>query len=392
MRRGYSRITAAVVTQGLCELVVSHLALTDYKRRLPASLLARLLLLAGALGRSLSFVAQRCDGAPSDETLRRAVLYNLPGPEILEARLVAALHSLLPPRLLRRPLPAALDFHQRPFYGEGATPGVRGGKREAGTDLFWTYATLVLPSRGTRHTVGLCRVVPGEPQQRAVRRLLAQAGRAGVRLRYLLMDRAFHDAAVIAALQERGTPFVVPLTRRGDERGAAGTARFFRRGQASGWSSHSWSARVTRWDERRQKEVRGVGARVTVGVCVAARGGGRRPLVFAASRVAWPPRLVAKRYRARFGIEASYRQLGEGLAATTSKDARVRLLLVGLALLLRQCWCLGVVPEGFERAGRGATLRLVELRTWLLIQLTRELGFRLERLTDPPAPPTPTAA
>jgi hypothetical protein len=70
----------------------------------------------------------------------------------------------------------------------------------------------------------------------------------------------------------------------------------------------------------------------------------------------------------------------------------VRLLLVGLALLLRQCWCLGVDREGFEGAGRGATLRLVELRTWLLIQLARELGFRLERLTDPPDPPTLTAA
>ena len=392
MRRNYSRITAVIVTQGLCELVVSHLALTDYKRRLPASLLARLLLLAGALGRSLSFVAQRCDEAPSDETLRKAVLYNLPGPELLRARLVAALHSLLPPRLFRRTHPAALDFHQRPFYGDGATPGVRGGKREAGTDLFWTYATLCLVSRGTRYTVGFCQVMPGETQEQAVNRLLAQAEQAGVRVRYLLMDRAFHDAAVIANLQGRGIPFVVPLTRRGDERNGTSTAQFFRRGQMSGGSSYSWSSRVTRWDEEKQKQVRGVGVRVTVGVCVVARRGGRRPLVYATSRVSWPPHLVARRYRTRFGIETSYRQLGEGLAATTSKDGRVRLLLVGLALLLRQCWCLEMDRAGLQGSGRRAVLRLVELRTWLLVQLALELRFRLELLTDPPGGPTLTAA
>ena len=353
MRRSHCRITSAIVTHALCELVVSHLALTDFRRRLPASLLARLMLLAGALGRSLSFVAQRCGEAPSDETLRRAVLYNLPGPDLLRERLVSALHSLLPPRLLRRPCPAALDFHQRPFYGDEATPGVRGGKREAGTRYFWTYATLVLLSRGGRYTVGLCQVARGETQEQAVCRLLAQAERAGVRLRYLLMDRAFHDAAVVARLQECGVPFVVPMTRRGKEERGSGTSPFFRRGQTSGWASHSWSARVTRWDEAKQKEVRGKGVRVTVGVCVAARPGGRRPLVFAAWRVSWPPRLVRSRYRARFGIETSYRQLGEALAATTSKDQRVRLLLVGLALLVRQYWCMATGPEGAAQGARG---------------------------------------
>jgi hypothetical protein len=391
MRRNYSRITAAVVTQGLCELVVSHLALTDYKRRLPASLLARLLLLAGALGRSLSFVAQRCDKAPSDETLRKAVLFNLPGPELLRARLLAALHALLPARLLRRFVPCALDFHQRPFYGEPTTPGVRGGKREAGTDYFWTYATLCILSRGQRYSVGLTQVSPGETPEQAVHRLLEQAKQAGVRVRYLLMDRAFHDAAVIATLQERGIPFVVPLTRRGDENSAAGTAQFFRRGQLSGWTSYSWSSRVTRWDEEKQKQVRGRGVEVCVAVCVVARGE-KRPMVFAAWRINWQPQMVRRRYRSRFGIETSYRQLGEGLAATTSKDERVRLLLVGLALLLRQCWCLEMDQAGLTGQGRKAVLRLVELRTWLVIQLALLLGLRLELLIYTPDGPILTAA
>ena len=48
--------------------------------------------------------------------------------------------------------------------------------------------------------------------------------------------------------------------------------------------------------------------------------------------------------------------------------------------------------EGAAGQGRGAILRLVELRTWLVIELARLLGLRLEWMTDPPDGPTLTAA
>jgi hypothetical protein len=70
----------------------------------------------------------------------------------------------------------------------------------------------------------------------------------------------------------------------------------------------------------------------------------------------------------------------------------VRLLLIGLALLLRQYWCRCGDQGGEEDRGRGAVVRLVELRTWLLIQLAGELGFRLEVETHPPDGKTFTAA
>src|SRR5207248_5004566 len=72
-------------------------------------------------------------------------------------------------------------------------------------------------------------------------------------------------------------------------------------------------------------------------------------------------------YRRRFGIETSYRQQNEGLGRTTKKDVGYRLLLVGLALLLRQVW------------------------VWLTWQLARDRGARptqwleelpLQRLLD----------
>ena len=57
-----------------------------------------------------------------------------------------------------------------------------------------------------------------------------------------------------------------------------------------------------------------------------------------AGRVRQRARLAKMAYRRRFGIETSYRQLNEGKGKTTKKDVAYRLLLVGLALLLRQVW------------------------------------------------------
>ncbi|MBI3965245.1 MAG: hypothetical protein HY329_06390 [Chloroflexi bacterium] len=47
---------------------------------------------------------------------------------------------------------------------------------------------------------------------------------------------------------------------------------------------------------------------------------------------------VAAAYRQRFGIEASYRQDNQVRARTSSRDPRLRLLLMGLAVLLTNLW------------------------------------------------------
>ena len=71
-----------------------------------------------------------------------------------------------------------------------------------------------------------------------------------------------------------------------------------------------------------------------------------------------------------FCLHLSYRQLGETLAHTTSRDPRVRLLLVAVSLLIRAWWLLG---DGKP---------LGELRDRLLRWLFEN--------TRPAAPQTPT--
>ena len=95
-----------------------------------------------------------------------------------------------------------------------------------------------------------------------------------------------------------------------------------------------------------------------------------RPLVFAfwgfgPSSPAW----AREEYRKRYGIETSYRQMNQGRIRTWARDPRLRLLLVEIALILRNVWVwLHRVVLGRVR-GRGIELHLelLRLRTMLLM-------------------------
>jgi IS4 transposase len=61
-------------------------------------------------------------------------------------------------------------------------------------------------------------------------------------------------------------------------------------------------------------------------------------VLFGAWRVRGSTREVHRRYRTRFGIEASYRQLRQARIYTGTRDPRLRLVFVAVALVLRNLW------------------------------------------------------
>lgn len=302
--------------------VADAVGLTDYSARASRTVVARALIYAAVLTRSVSAAARAVVGV-GRETLRKALAAALPATlDLLEDRVARGLHAVLPRRARRRPLPVALDLHLRPFYGHHRTPGLCGGPPKDGARWFWGYATAVVLTPGRRHTLALLAVRRRETPDAIVERVLTQIGRTGVRIRYLLLDRGFYASGVIAALQRRRVRFIIPMVRRGRV-----TEPFFRR-HARGWFEYTIRNRRHRADSVhvRVAAVPQLDGRPRVYVC----SGGFHSL----------PRLVLC-YRRRFGIEASYRQLGEALARTTSTDPRVRLLLVAVALLIRAWWLLG---------------------------------------------------
>jgi SAM-dependent methyltransferase len=88
------------------------------------------------------------------------------------------------------------------------------------------------------------------------------------------------------------------------------------------------------------------------------------------------PQRIRKRYRRRFGIESSYRQMKQVRARTTSPNPALRFLLMGVALLILNVWIslhwlfLRVPGRGPARVARAA-FRLDRMRSFLTRAIER---------------------
>jgi hypothetical protein len=368
MRPVHFTLTSRSVTSMVVESLVWMLELHNVGTRITARLLAQLWVRMAAQRTSLSNAAAQYRGMPSDETLRRAQWSNIPE-EIatLEQRLNDALTSWVPRGLRKRPQRLAIDLTLLPYYGAANTSGIYRGQAKLGTKRFWAYATCQIVTHGKRLVLGLLPITSNQRLELVIEKLLAQAARGGVQPACLLLDRGFYGSHVIDWLQRQGIPFILPMIRRGrkltDPRGPTGTQPFFAPGE--GWAEYCWTGRKNRGP--------------TVKVQVARVGRGKRPpLVFVVHRLAHSLHWVATTYRRRFGIETSYRQMNESLPRTTCCDARVRLLLVGIALIIRNVWVwlhqqLISRPRRGGRAFQFGKLRFALLLGWLAQAIPRQL-------------------
>src|SRR5262249_43586208 len=110
-------------------------------------------------------------------------------------------------------------------------------------------------------------------------------------------------------------------------------------------------------------------------VQVYAFGGWSQHQALAKARAALAARQAKQWYRRRFGIESSYRQMHQWQGRTTATDGAYRLLVVGVALLLRQVWVWLTWQLARSRAARPKQwleeLPLERMRDWLADVLQR---------------------
>jgi hypothetical protein len=324
-------------------LLQRHLNLCDFGRSCRVSTLLAVLLFAAARRLSMSQAAKVLRDAPSDETVRNALDAQLGSIPQLEDQLNAALCDRLPRSIRRGRRVWAIDLHQQPYYGkpQNAARELRPGKAKQGTRWFHTVATLYLVHRGERFTLAMTYVWGDEPLVAVLARLIARVRGKRIFPRYLLLDREFYSVAVVQFLQSHRLPFLMPVVHHGrrakDPAQAKGTQRFLA-------CARSCFATHLMQSQGRTAEVQ---IAVAVDQQPALKGRfskrrssrRRRILVYAfwgfrPSNAAW----VKEAYRRRFGIETSYRQMHEGQARTTTRRPIVRLLLIGIALLLRNAW------------------------------------------------------
>jgi hypothetical protein len=318
-----------------------------------------------AAARMISIFAACRDlaNAPSQQAVFDALEAGLPRTlPVLEKRLNWALTTSWPRRLQRRRWQVAIDWHLTPYYGEAhkSRNEIYRSKQRQGTTHFHAYATACIVQYGQRYTLALTWVRRHESTVTVLQRLLARIRELAVKIKVLLLDRAFFTVAVTAFLQKEQLPFLMPVMFRGrrptkkSNQGAKKGLRWLKR-QKAGWYQHTL---------KNAKEP------VKISVCVAyrtyynrkKRKRGQQKLLFAAWRVRGAPTEIRERYRKRFGIESSFRQMRQARIYTCTRNPHLRLVFVGVALLLRNLWVWIHATLLAEGRGETMTLRLELLR------------------------------
>ncbi len=246
--------------------------------------------------------------------------------------------------------------------------------------------------KGWRYTLALAAVTRGMTMAELARDLLKQVRAAGVRVRFLVLDREFSSVAVIRYLQAARTAFLMPVVGHGRSAdpplGPSGS-NAFTQCKKSGWGRYTLS------DAQKH--------RATVLICIKCRH--RRGERGKSGREAWtyaywgmrPKRFdwVKETYRRRFGIETSDRQRNQCRIRTTSKRFEVRFLYVAIALLLRNLWVWlhHAVRSHPRRGGVELQLERLRLRTmllWLFEVAIEMYGLVSTALIERPLPKTVT--
>ncbi|MCH7685509.1 MAG: transposase [Planctomycetes bacterium] len=233
----------------------------DHGPKCTAVMLLSILLRAAARSISVSAACRDVAGAPSGQAVMTGLDDGIPKTlRVLERRLNESLTHNLPRRLRRRRWEIAIDWHLSPYYGQPmkSRNELYYGKPRQGTKTFHAYASACIVSHGQRYTLAVTWVRRHESTVVVLRRLLGRIGEIGLKIRRLLLDRAFFNVPVVEFLQQEQTPFLMPVMFRGrkpKKRRPATGLRWIRR-QPAGWYTHTM----------KNKE-----RHVTVSVCVGYR-------------------------------------------------------------------------------------------------------------------------
>jgi len=340
MRYPQCHITDRQLQAHAADFLQTELPLKPHKRVCTPSVLWSVLLWAAAWQKSLEHACGLLRDAPCSDTLHDALLPQLADHAKLQHQinrlLLRSTRKLVNAK--RRAYPLAIDLNLIPYYGKpGSTEWIYTSKARQGTKRFHADATAYVICHGQRYTVALTCVHDRESMATVVKRLLQQVSKTGLRVRYLLLDRGFYAVAVFRYLQAARVPFLLPACLRGRkptaERPLAGGTRRFTQCKKSGWYSYQLS-------DHKEKQ------KTTVRIAVqcrnhAGRKGKHGRYVWLLAYWGLQPsshRWLRETYRQRFGIESSYRQMHQGRARTSSRNAELRLLFVGVALVLRNLW------------------------------------------------------
>ncbi len=353
-------ITSGDVYSWIQKWLLHARLLKDHGWKCTAPVVLGIVLRAAARLISVSAACNDLSQAPSDQAVMTALDDGLPKTlAVLDRRLNEALTDQLPRRMRRRRWQVAVDWHLSPYYGQpfASESEIYHAKPKQGTSHFHAYASACIVQYGRRYTLALTWVRRHESMVKVLRRLMARIRDIGLKIRCILADRAFFTAAVIEYFQQEQLPFLMPVMfrgRRGKKRRKAVGLKWIKR-QPAGWYRHTM---------KKGKKA------LVVSICVGyrryqdrkTRKHKNQKMLFAAWRVRGHPAEIRERYRKRFGIETSYRQMRQARIYTCTRSLRLRLFFMAIALMLRNAWVWIHQTRLAQRTGEKIKLHLELLR------------------------------
>lgn len=260
--------------------------------------------------------AEQCSNPSPDTLLRRLHQTDEEafGQIIWEsnARLLKKLH-------LPRMVTGAIDYTTLAFYG-AEQPSLVGDSRLPGTRLGIRFAMLSVVEAGRTFTLGVKQAGPFVSKTKVVLEMLEAAGKL-VKLKLVLLDRAFFTVDVIKALKSHKTHFLMPAKRTAPIKRLC---MAFKRKEIPPVVDYV---------------VKTAGDSVGVKLIFVRRKTkeGAKTYVFV-SDIAFEPDVASELYRRRWRIETNNREVGKFRARTTSQSMKLRRMYYVLAALLYNIW------------------------------------------------------
>ena len=248
--------------------------------------------------------------------------------------------------ILNRKVDLAIDIHDVPYYGNKSDPFVIGGKQDRGTNHFFKFITCSIVMAGRRFTIDTLPMHNFDITADLVDKLLKRA-KSKVHIRHVYLDRGFDNAAIIKVLKQNKIKFLMPKIRNNP---------------VKEWydKSEDCKARVIENYKIRDESV-------TL-VLVDDEDGIKR--AFSTNiKISEPiAHYLFKLYKARWGIETSYRQMEHDFKArTTSKKYNIRLFYFLFSVCLYNLWVLVNICVSLKLFGRVRDKPIITSKLFVIV-------------------------
>ena len=248
--------------------------------------------------------------------------------------------------LNRRKLDIAIDVHDVPYYGDKNNLFVIGGKNDRGTNHFFKFVTCSIVVSGRRFTIDAIPVHHFNNLEGIVDQLLKRA-KSKIRIRHVYLDRGFDRPSVISVLKQNKIKFLMPKVR---------------------------SPTVKAWFDKAE----GCEAKIvenfkvgseTVNLVLVDDDEGIKRAFSTNIKISEPiAHYLFKFYKARWGIETSYRQIEHDFKArTTSTNYNIRLFYFLFSVCLYNLWVLVNICVSLAMHGRVKKKPLISSKLFAIV-------------------------